>query len=736
MHLPIGIPNSVDQLKTFVEAEGNFSPGFGSYGIYFWVRDAVTKEFYAPTHEGARCEHGLGAGGALIPWSQWRAGEVAVKTEVCEVERGSPAGPVFIVAARVELRNESSQARVVWLDAALRPVGAAGGPVRRIEARQCRALLVDGHPALVGERPATVAGVAATDTIGELCRQGRLPEGKTAESASGDCSGALSYCLELRPGEARRFGFVCPVLPGRRVVGHRWDGVSAWAQLDLNAPNPAEGGVRQPDPGFDYYAGLKVESLFKQAAKHWQALLGRVSLELPDPRWAESFGAIVAHCAMNLNEGAPDVAVVNYNVFNRDGMYIANIFQKSGNFSLAEQAIAYFLRHPFNGRVQPEADNPGQILFLLGEHWRFTRDRRWLARVYPAAQRLAAMIRHYRATPGPHWVSDSSLDFGEALPAGQRKELKPGACDGYNPNYTEAYDIAGLRAAADLAAASGQPAAAGPWRQLADELMRSYDQKFGTNLARGYGSYAALWPCRLYPLGPAGVSPSFSSSSRTHFHSSWSERLACQQFRDVGAQHPADWRYFPLARAHQGLLAGNRAAGWQTLNFHLDHEQMRGWYALDEGGPSGVGGWGWVRTTWPITPLPWDKHTRGTVAMPHGWAVAEFHLLLRDCLLYEDGGRLVLFAGVPPEWFTHRAGMRWRNLPTHFGPSSVHCQPRADGAEIELSGPAKPPQGFALRLPPGLAARASAGGQELPICSDGGVMVPPGTRRVRLLLRR
>ncbi|MBI5388172.1 MAG: hypothetical protein HZA90_26195 [Verrucomicrobia bacterium] len=82
---------------------------------------------------------------------------------------------------------------------------------------------------------------------------------------------------------------------------------------------------------------------------------------------------------MCLNEGAPDVAVVNYNVFNRDGMYVANIFQKSGNFDLAEQAIDYFLKHPFNGRVQPEADNPGQILWIMGDrrlpHFSLPRSR-------------------------------------------------------------------------------------------------------------------------------------------------------------------------------------------------------------------------------------------------------------------------------------------------------------------------------------------------------------------------
>ena len=35
IHIPIGVANTVDTLKTFVEAEGGFSPGCGSFGVYF-----------------------------------------------------------------------------------------------------------------------------------------------------------------------------------------------------------------------------------------------------------------------------------------------------------------------------------------------------------------------------------------------------------------------------------------------------------------------------------------------------------------------------------------------------------------------------------------------------------------------------------------------------------------------------------------------------------------------------
>ena len=84
-HIPIGIANTLDSLKTFVEAEGCFSPGVGTYGIYFWVYDEDSRRLFAPTMEDVPCEHGLTKEGYLIPWAKWQAGDFRVRTEVCHV---------------------------------------------------------------------------------------------------------------------------------------------------------------------------------------------------------------------------------------------------------------------------------------------------------------------------------------------------------------------------------------------------------------------------------------------------------------------------------------------------------------------------------------------------------------------------------------------------------------------------------------------------------------------------
>jgi len=536
VHIPIGITNTLDTLKTFVEAEGNFSPGFATYGIYFWVYDHDAKKLIAPTMDGVKCEHGLPPGGWLIPWAKWSAEDITVDTTVGEVRRGDH----FIVMAGVSLTNAGKDERQVTLFAALRPLGPAGGPVRKLAVSDNGdALLVDGHPALVARAKPSAAGVLATDTIGNLAMEGKAPTDNSATSDTGDCSGALRVDLTIPAGKTEEVRFICPVLPGRRAVGHRWDGVSKWAQLDLAKPNPSEGGVLQPDAGLDYYRALKADTLFQEAAAYWKDLAGRFAGQVPDKRWPEALAAILGHAAMCMNEGAPDVAVVNYNVFNRDGVYTANIFQKSGNFELAA-AIDYFLDHPFNGRIYPEADNHGQILWVMGEHWLLARDKAWLRRVYPGVRKLARMIEYCRTRPGPHWVGLTSLKFGQDLPKEERKELVPGRCDGNHPEYTEAFDIAGLWRAAMMARARGQEDDAGDFAALADEFAAVYNARFGKNLTKGYGGYAVLWPCRLYPLG---------------------QGKAHQQFRRIGEQKTGGWQYFPWpAPIRACLLATARPA--------------------------------------------------------------------------------------------------------------------------------------------------------------------------------
>src|SRR5438477_4876677 len=202
IHIPIGVADSLDTLKTFVEAEGSFSPGFGSYGIYYWSWDDAAKRLYAPTMEDVKCEHGLDSNGFLIPWSKWNAATLEVKTEVCEVARLAPPKmdnpdayekvKIYLVGARVQLTNRGKEPAKTSLYVALRSLGPAGWPVNRLESHtNGLALLVDGHVALWASQSSTRAGVLGDDHIGHLALNGAMPTNghpyaMSVEGVSGD----------------------------------------------------------------------------------------------------------------------------------------------------------------------------------------------------------------------------------------------------------------------------------------------------------------------------------------------------------------------------------------------------------------------------------------------------------------------------------------------------------------------------------------------------------------------
>jgi len=91
IHIPIGLADSLDSLKTFVEPEGCFSPGFATYGVCFILQDAAGK-VNAPTAPGVSCSHTLMDPGYLVPRFSWATDQVTVQTQLSQVEVKAPGG--------------------------------------------------------------------------------------------------------------------------------------------------------------------------------------------------------------------------------------------------------------------------------------------------------------------------------------------------------------------------------------------------------------------------------------------------------------------------------------------------------------------------------------------------------------------------------------------------------------------------------------------------------------------
>jgi hypothetical protein len=90
----------------------------------------------------------------------------------------------------------------------------------------------------------------------------------------------------------------------------------------------------------------------------------------------------------------------------------------------------------------------------------------------------------------------------------------------------------------------------------------------------------------------------------------------------------------------------------------------------------------------------------------HGWAAAEWLLLLRELLLFEQGDRLVLLAGLPAAWLAQAGAVEAPAAPTAWGPLTLGASWPGDGTlTLDVTGAPGPPGGYEVCLPrPVLAA--------------------------------
>ena len=66
----------------------------------------------------------------------------------------------------------------------------------------------------------------------------------------------------------------------------------------------------------------------------------------------------------------------------------------------------------------------------------------------------------------------------------------------------------------------------------------------------------------------------------------------------------------------------------------------------------------------------------------HGWAAAEWLMMVRNMFVREEGGRLILASGIPPAWLEKGRPMRFGPTPTPAGPVTVGVEP--DDGEVKV----------------------------------------------------
>lgn len=342
-------------------------------------------------------------------------------------------------------------------------------------------------------------------------------------------------------------------------------------------------------------------------------------------------------------------------------------WQGQGTPPGGKQSAEGFLSSPDDYTWVRWTSNHGWLMWVMSDHYRLTRDGRWLKRALPAI--LAAC----------DWVERERLTTKVDRPDGTRPPewglLSAGVTgDGAPPCYsfpTDAYTWAGLNAAAAVLRDIGHPRAAemtAAAKEYRECIVRAAEWAVQNTPRHALASGGTV------PLVPIDVYNTWKISDANR-HPWW---------LDVGPLHLVDC----------GVLdAGSRLADWM-ITAAEDHWLKHGlaldepWYAPHRAvylGRDEVGKFlevyyaelaeGVDRQTY----VPVEGH-KGVQNLP--WADGESTRFLRMMMLREHGDSLELCPALPRAWLRDGQQVRVERAPTYFGEVSFTILSQASSGTI------------------------------------------------------
>ena len=597
-----------------------------------------------------------------LPVPTVRASNGDVTLEVTAVASGPPETSSVVMQYRVSSRKS----RDLKLYLALRPLqvnppwqflGTPGGhaPIRQIEWRDAIVLVNETQKVIPMTPPAAFGAVVFDQgNILDFLRKGTLPRTSGVVDERSFASAALEYPLRVTPEKPADVSITFP-LHG----------------------NPASG-TDAPD---------------------WPSKLNRVSIQLPASAsyLADTVRSNVGFILVNRDGAAIQPGSRSYErSWIRDGSLTSAALLRLGHEDAVREFIEWYAPYQFeNGKVPccvdrrgadpvPEHDSHGQLIFIIAEYYRYTKDRAFLESMWPYVKKAVEYIdflRKQRMTPD--YLKPEKRAFYGLVPESISHEgysAKP-----MHSYWDDFFVLKGLKDSAEIAVVLGK-AEAVELAAMRDEFRRNLLDSITLSMAMHNIDYipgsvelgdfdATSTTIALAPVGEIDNLPR-KALERT-FEKYWENAV---QRRNSG-----NWDgYTPYELRTVGTFVrlGQKARAHALLDFFFQHQRPQGWNA-------------WAEVVWrePRTP-------KFVGDIPHTWVGSDFIRSFTDMLVYErDDGSLVLGAGVLPEWVRQERGVVVQNLRTHFGALSFTM--RTDGANVvvEVRGPATPPGGIIVHNP-------------------------------------
>jgi hypothetical protein len=527
--------------------------------------------------------------------------------------------------------------------------------------------------------------------------------------APGQAGAEWELSIVLDPGQAKSFSLAAPCFP---------------------APDGCQNAIA---------AGEAFEDARRQCLELWDGQWrGRASINVPEAKVRDAFRQALNHldlCGVRLAGSeypTPGPSGGHHLFYERDAPDMIVAYDLVGEHAQAARMIAHYRMRP------PGQESAGMLLWLLGEHYRLTRDTQWLRSVWD-------MVAQYAGWLVAAWERDRADNGGLLAPmAVGDNELAHGHYVSYH-----LYAVAGARRAVEMAEALSERETAGRWSAFRDAFEAAVLARLAALAARTGGV----------------ITPTFEGleAEPVTVHLTWLTPPRVERITGAyGERGGIDWHNL-AAVFPTGVLPPNHSlmdsslARWRHAYVegiypypkHANYTELHNYNTLNLSGT-------WlrrgqaaeaVRDLYGALLHTSATHASGEVVRsdlrwdfqcaPHNWFSGKLARLVRDLLVYEEpGGILHLLAGLSPAWMRPGEVVSVTALPTWYGPISLRAGMRADGLDAEIDFQARPDaRELRLHLPEFVAAtRAEADGQAVAL--DGReCRLPLGARRVSLRWR-
>jgi hypothetical protein len=622
------------------------------------------------TSSDARVSQSLADGELPIPTVTWEA--VDLKLAVTSWRDGNTlwlkysvanhgnAEPTLYLTIRPFQVNPSSQF--------LNTTGGAA-TVRTIQRESDGRITIDGTRQIVPHTRPAAFGAATFDQgdIVDFIRRGALPPSTSAADTMAAASGALVY-------------------PLARTQSGVSDIYIAVVSSDSTPPR---------DPAASLTASIR----------SWRAELGDFSIKVPDPRIGATIRSNLAYILINRDLAAIQPGSRSYErSWIRDGSLTSAALLRLGHAREVREFIEWYAPYQYkDGKVPccvdrqgagpvPENDSHGQLIYLIAEYFRITRDTTLVRRMWPHVVGAVAYMdslrnsrrtTEYRNTPFFGMMPQSISHEGYSA--------KP-----MHSYWDDFFALKGFKDAVWLAGVLGEPKATA-WSRSRDEFQTDLMQSFrGAMQEKGIdylpgsvelGDFDAT--STTVGVNPAGAKRDLPQAAlKRTFDKYWENFVARRDSANWDAYTPYEWRVVGTF-----VQLGEKQRAHAAADWFFQHVRPESW------------------NHWAEVVFRERDALRFIGDMPHTWVGSDFIRSVLDMFVYDDDDSLVLAAGIRPEWLNEASGgVAIHGLHTQYGKFGYEMRRSGRNVIVRFTGALRAPaNGFVVKSPlaePLRAARA------------------------------